>query len=185
MNLLSRTLMILPLLALAATSHADDCGNALDFEGRKLHSNESINLCQAFKGKTLLVVNTASECGFTPQFEGLEALYQKYKDKNFAIVGFPSDDFNQEHADEKETASVCYLNYGVTFPMMSTSSVKGQNANAFFKALIAASGKSPSWNFNKYLVSPDFSSVQHFGSRVKPLDSKLEQAVAKLVEESS
>lgn len=184
MNALTRTLIILPLLALAAASHAE-CGNALDFEGRKLHSNESINLCEAFEGKTLLVVNTASECGFTPQFKGLEALYQKYKDQNFAIVGFPSDDFNQEHADEKETASVCYLNYGVTFPMMSTSSVKGKNANAFFKALIAASGEAPSWNFNKYLVSPDFSAVQHFGSRVTPLDSKLEQAVAKLVEESS
>ncbi|MCW8193963.1 glutathione peroxidase [Proteobacteria bacterium 005FR1] len=180
MTILSRVLTTFVLCATAAASQAD-CGNALDFEARKLHSSERVDFCEAFKGKTLLVVNTASQCGFTPQFEGLEALYQKYKDKGFAIVGFPSDDFNQEHADEEKTASVCYLNFGVTFPMVATSSVKGQGANPFFQTLIAKTGQEPSWNFNKYLVSADFGTVKHFGSRVTPLDSELEKEINALL----
>lgn len=165
-----------------ATAGQASCDNPLDFEARKLHSDESVDFCEAFKGKVLLVVNTASECGFTPQFKELEALYQEYKDQNFVIVGFPSDDFNQEHAEEKETASVCYLNYGVTFPMLATSSVKGDSANTFFQALTARSGQSPSWNFNKYLVSADFQTVQHFASAVKPLNSELEESVKLMLE---
>ncbi|MEX1034247.1 MAG: glutathione peroxidase [Cellvibrionaceae bacterium] len=181
-SILSRLLTLIVFCGLAMASHAD-CNNPLDYETRKLHSNESVNFCEAFQGKVLLVVNTASECGFTPQFKELQALYEKYQDRNFAIVGFPSDDFNQEHADEKETASVCYLNYGVTFPMVATSSVKGDTANPFFQALIAKAGQQPSWNFNKYLVSADFQSVQHFGPRTTPLNSELEQSVAAMLGE--
>lgn len=180
MTIFSRALATFVLAIVTAASHAD-CGNALDFEARRLHSNETVNFCEAFEGKTLLVVNTASQCGFTPQFEGLEALYQKYKDQGFAIVGFPSDDFNQEHADEAETASVCYLNFGVTFPMMATSSVKGEGANPFFQTLIAQARQEPTWNFNKYLVSADLQTVKHFGSQVTPLDSELEADIAELL----
>lgn len=176
-----------PLLALAcfiaAGSAQAACDSPLDFEARKLHSNDQINFCEQFDNKLLLVVNTASECGFTPQFEELETLYQKYKDKNFAIVGFPSDDFNQEHKDEEKTASVCYLNYGVTFPMVATSPVKGDSANAFYQALIAKAGQAPNWNFNKYLVTPDFKTVKHFGSRVTPLNSELESTIAAMLGE--
>lgn len=172
---------VLVAMLLASTTSFASCGSHLTFEGRKLHSTENLNFCDAFADKTLLVVNTASACGFTPQFKGLEALYNKYKDKNFAIVGFPSDDFNQEHGEESKTADVCYVNYGVTFPMMATSKVKGDQANDFFKNLIAKTGKSPSWNFNKYLVSPDGSSVTHFGSSTTPLDSELETAIAAMV----
>jgi glutathione peroxidase len=177
----AKCLVALSFSAWAVCSQAN-CNSPLDFEARKLHSNESVNFCEEFKGKTLLVVNTASQCGFTPQFKELEALYQKYKDQNFAIVGFPSDDFNQEHAEEAKTADVCYLNYGVTFPMVSTSPVKGEKANTFFKALIAKSGEAPSWNFNKYLVAPDFQTVKHFGSRTTPLNGELEETVAAMLD---
>lgn len=183
MSLTIRVLGLCAAVMLSAGVQAK-CNNPLDFQSRGLHSSEVVDFCEAFDGKVLLVVNTASQCGFTGQFEGLEALYQKYKDQNFAIVGFPSADFNQEHADEEETAAVCYLNYGVSFPMMATSPVKGKNANEFFRALTEKSGKAPSWNFNKYLISPDFKSVQHFGSRTQPLDSKLEEQIVQLLQEA-
>ena len=174
-NLLKLSLLVLsPLLAFNAFAA---CNEPLDFEGKKLHSNDTLNFCDAFSNKVLLVVNTASECGFTPQFEGLEELYNKYKDQNFEIVGFPSNDFNQEHKEEEKTANVCYLNYGVTFNMMSTSSVKGENANAFYQYLISKTGKQPNWNFNKYLISADGASIQYFGSAVTPLNSDLEKAI--------
>lgn len=177
-----KRLAIAASLMLFAHQNFAACNNALDYEARKLHSKETLQFCDAFQDKVLLVVNTASQCGFAGQFEGLEALYQKYKDQGLAVVGFPSDAFRQEHSDEEKTASVCYVNYGVTFPMMATSSVKGDSANDFFKALIAKSGESPSWNFNKYLVAPDFASVKHFGSSTKPLDSDLEAAVVEMLE---
>jgi glutathione peroxidase len=175
-----RLVILLGFGLVAAVSNAS-CESPLDFEGRKLHSQDKLNFCEAFSGKTLLVVNTASQCGFTPQFKELEAMYEKYKNQGFAIVGFPSDDFNQEHGDESKTADVCYVNYGVTFPMMATSSVKGDQANAFFKELIAKSGKEPGWNFNKYLVTPDMKTVKHFGSSTTPLNSDLEKEVVMLL----
>lgn len=183
MTITMRLLSLCAALMLSAGVQAN-CNNALDFQSRSLHSSEVVDFCEAFDGKVLLVVNTASQCGFTGQFEGLEALYQKYKDQGLAVVGFPSADFNQEHADEEETAAVCYLNYGVSFPMMATSPVKGKNANEFFRALTEKSGSAPSWNFNKYLISPDFENVQHFGSRTQPLDSKLEEQIVQLLREA-
>ena len=123
----------------------------------------------------ILAVNTASNCGYTPQFKGLEALYQKYKDKGLVVVGFPSNDFNQEFAEPEKTANVCYINYGVTFPMMEKSVVKGQAANAFFQKLIKTTSHTPEWNFNKYLIGRDGASVEAFASNVTPeqLDSKI------------
>ncbi|MEO0889406.1 MAG: glutathione peroxidase, partial [Pseudomonadota bacterium] len=111
---------------------ASSCPDILQGKQRLLNSTEEIALCDAFKGKTLLVVNTASQCGFTPQFEQLEQLHQAYKDQNFAVVGFPSNDFRQDRGSEEKTAKICYLDYGVTFPMMARTSVLGENANPVF-----------------------------------------------------
>ncbi|MDP3743641.1 MAG: glutathione peroxidase [Methylotenera sp.] len=128
---------------------------------------ETINLCD-YQDKPLLVVNTASKCGFTPQFEALEDLYSKYKDKGLLVIGFPSNDFKQELSDDKQIGDFCKLTYAVKFPMMTKSVVTGDNANAFYKQLSAKTGQSPSWNFFKYVVLPGGKDVYAFSSDVKP-----------------
>lgn len=142
---------------------------------RLLHSKKTANPCDFVKdAKEVLFVNTASHCGYTKQFSGLEALYQKYKDKGLVVLGFPSNSFRQEEKDEAGTARVCYENYGVTFPMFEHVSVKGDAASPVF-AFLSAKTEAPSWNFNKYLMI-DGKTV-HFGSGVTPLNSNLEKAV--------
>lgn len=152
------------------------CPDYLQLEMRRLHSQEKVNLCDLTQGRPVLIVNTASHCGFTPQFKALEALNQQYKDKGLVILGFPSDDFFQEEDDEKDTAKVCYINYGVSFTMLATSEVRGAGVNPVFKYLADKAG-SPKWNFYKYLVSGDGQSVQQFNSRVKPDSQELKKAI--------
>ena len=173
MNIL--TLLASMLLFSISANGAETCSDLLNYKMTKLRSSEELDFCQAFHSKVILAVNTASNCGYTPQFKGLEALYQKYKDKGLVVVGFPSNDFNQEFAEPEKTANVCYINYGVTFPMMEKSVVKGQAANAFFQKLIKTTGHTPEWNFNKYLIGRDGASVEAFASNVTPeqLDSKI------------
>lgn len=156
----------------------EGCNMPIKFSAEKLRSNETVDFCKEFSGKTLLVVNTASQCGFTPQFKDLEALHQKYKDEGLVVVGFPSKDFNQEYDDAEKTANICFENYGVTFTMMSESSVKGRSANELYSWLAKETGESPAWNFNKYLVTSD-GSVSYYGSSENPLSGKIEAAIQK------
>ena len=170
-----RLLLILALLLTPLTALAGDCTGLLDYQPRKLHSQQTLDLCQ-FQGKVMLVVNTASQCGYTPQFKGLEALYRRYRDQGLVVIGFPSDDFHQEFGKEEKTADVCYINYGVTFPMAATSGVRGTGANPLFRRLNAAAGE-PGWNFNKYLVDASGKVVRHFPAQTTPDAADLTQAI--------
>jgi glutathione peroxidase len=164
----------------AVAVQAQTCPAFLNHDFRKLHSSQSVNVCKAFAGKPLLVVNTASHCGFTPQFKGLEAVHQKYKARGLVVVGFASDDFNQEAKDEAEAADTCFLNYGVTFTMIAPAHVKGPEANPVFVEL-ARQTKAPAWNFNKYLVRADGKVLQHLDSRVAPDSPEFAAAVEALL----
>ena len=168
-----RTATTLVALTLGSTAYAS-CPDYLDHSMRKLHSKENVNICEVQGGKPMLVINTASHCGYTPQFKGLEALYQQYRERGLTVIGFASDDFRQEAKDEAKAAEVCYVNYGVTFTMLAPSHVKGPDANPIFSEL-AEQSQAPSWNFNKYLVDSSGKVVQHFGSNTRP-DSKVLQA---------
>lgn len=173
--------MRLPLLAtvlLLPLAIAGAKGGLLDRSYRPLAGKAPVNLQKAYAGKVLLVVNTASKCGFTPQFEGLEALHAKYKGKGFAVLGFPSGDFReQEFTDEKQIQEFCTLTYGVKFPMFEKVHVKGDAATPFYKDLLAATGEAPKWNFHKYLIGRDGRTVASFGTRTAPDDKALVAAI--------
>lgn len=135
------------------------------------------NLCGYFDAPAVLIVNTASRCGYTPQFKELQSLYEMHRDQGLVVLGFPSDNFGgQEYASAEKTAEVCYRNYGVSFPVFERSDVKGPKASTLFKRLSEAT-QEPRWNFHKYLVTP--SGVTDFGSAVSPLSPELSGAVKK------
>ncbi len=170
--------LIAAVLALVATQALAVCESPLLDKTEKRLLGKTENLCETYGGKVLLVVNTASKCGYTPQYEGLETLYKNYKDKGLVVLGFPSDQFmGQEYDDETKIAEFCKANYGVSFPMYSKGDVKGDEANPLFKDLTAATGKKPSWNFNKYLIGRDGKTVIHFGSDTKPQSEDLTRAI--------
>ena len=156
------------------------CPSVLDRKFANLRE-EPVSLCQ-FQGKVLLVVNTASECGYTPQYEGLEALYRRYRDKGFVVLGFPANDFGgQEPGSNKEIAQFCQVNYGITFPMFAKTSVVGANANPLFRELAAKTGKPPRWNFHKYLLDRAGQPVAAFESAVEPEDPRVSAQIEKLL----
>jgi glutathione peroxidase len=138
------------------------------------------SLCD-YAGKVVLVVNTASECGYTPQYEGLEALYRKYGKRGLVVLGFPMNDFGgQEPGSNKEISTFCVNQYAIDFPMFAKTDLK---RNALYAELIKASGEAPKWNFHKYLVDRKGARVQSFGTRVEPNDPKLVAAIERLLEE--
>jgi glutathione peroxidase len=180
LSFVSAALALAAMLTAAPATLAADCPAFLDHDFKKLHSSQSVNLCEEFAGRPLLIVNTASHCGYTPQFKGLEALHRQYASRGLVVIGFPSDAFNQEAKSEAKTADVCYVNYGVTFTMLAPSPVTGTKGNPVFRELNRRAGE-PSWNFNKYLVSADGKSVQRFDSDVTPDSPQLTRAVEQLL----
>lgn len=161
------------VLMVAATSIAAD-GELLDQDFRRLASDETVNLDEAYGGKVLLVVNTASKCGNTPQYDGLEKLYQQYGDEGLVVLGFPSNDFfGQEPGTEEEIQTFCRLTYKVQFPMFEKVSVKGDDAHPFFDRLADEAGTYPTWNFHKFLIGRDGRLIREFSPGTQPYDDGL------------
>ena len=151
----------------AATPEGSGCPALLQQNVLRLQDEKPQSLCQ-YAGKVVVVVNTASFCGFTPQYEGLEALHNKYKDQGLVVLGFPSNDFSQETGSNKQIAYFCENTFGVKFPMFTKTSVSGKDASPLFKQLSAKSGTSPKWNFYKYVISRNGQNVESFNSMADP-----------------
>ncbi|MFM9423901.1 glutathione peroxidase [Variovorax sp. GrIS 2.14] len=155
--------------AAAAPYGAGACPAILNYTFPRLQDEKPQSLCQ-YSGKVVLIVNTASFCGFTPQYKGLEALDTKYRSRGLVVLGFPSNDFSQESGSNKEIADFCESTFGVKFPMFSKSSVRGSEANPLFKQLAKISGTTPKWNFYKYLIGRDGKVVDAYSSMTAPED---------------
>ena len=164
--------LILSVFLLAGSHMANAACSALYNHQFSTLQGGKINLCD-YQDKPILVVNTASKCGFTPQFEALEGLYKKYKDSGLLVIGFPSNDFKQELSDDKQIGDFCKMTYSVKFPMITKTSVTGATANPFYKQLAVKTGQAPSWNFFKYVILPGGKDVYAFSSDVKPDDTEI------------
>lgn len=181
MKQLMRLGIMLGFLFSSVSQAEADLDQLLNHELRRLHANEIVDLRSRYQGQPLLFVNTASHCGFTGQFEGLEALHQRYKDQGLIVAGFPSNSFRQESSDESETARVCFYNFGVTFDMYTPISVRGEDAHPIFQEL-ARQSQAPRWNFYKYLIDPDGKVVEVFPSTTRPDSRQVRRAIEKLLE---
>jgi glutathione peroxidase len=158
---------------------ASSCPAILKHRFNRLQDDAPQDLCN-YAGKVLLVVNTASYCGFTGQYEGLEKLHATYAPKGLVVLGFPSNDFGgQEPGDSKQIADFCFNTYGVKFPMFAKSSVKGKEANPLHAELAKITGTSPKWNFHKYLIDRNGKVLDNYSSLVSPDDRKLVGAIEK------
>ena len=160
----------------AKAAQAPVCPALLQHTFPRLQDEKSQSLCQ-YSGRVLLVVNTASYCGFTPQYEGLEKLHAKYKDQGLVVLGFPSNDFAQEKGSNKEVADFCENTFGVKFPMFGLSAVRGGDANPLYRELSAQTGRQPLWNFHKYLIGRDGKVVAQYSSLTRPDDTDLVRAL--------
>jgi glutathione peroxidase len=170
---------LMTVIAAAFSLPAMACDSSLlDQDFRQLAGKETINLCQAYEGEVVLVVNTASKCGNTPQYDGLEKLYEEYGDEGLVVLGFPSNDFlGQEPGTEEQIQDFCRTTYGVQFPMFEKTTVKGEQAHPFFASLAEASGTYPSWNFHKYLIGRDGQLIAEFSPRTQPYDDRIVSAI--------
>ncbi|RZA16484.1 MAG: glutathione peroxidase [Proteobacteria bacterium] len=174
----ANSLNLLAFAALLLVSGSALAAGLLDQSYRPLAGKDAVNLNKTYGGEVILVVNTASKCGFTPQYDGLEALQKKYSAQGFTVLGFPSNDFmGQEPGTEAQIKEFCTLTYGVKFPMFEKVHVKGKEATPLYRELAKATGVEPGWNFHKYLLARDGRVVANFSSKVKPDDAALVTAI--------
>jgi glutathione peroxidase len=170
-----------PVFAQSGGAAAAPCVALLAHTVPRLQDDAPQSLCQ-YSGKVLLIVNTASFCGYTPQYQGLEALYKRYAARGLVVMGFPSNDFNQEPKGNKDIAEFCSDTYGVKFPMFAKTTVVGANAHPLYKQLAAATGQPPRWNFHKYLVDRKGQVIASLPSKVEPNDRELVQRIEQLLD---
>lgn len=166
-----RIILVISMIITAGTAQARDWPGTFDnIDGGTLSIND-------WKGQAVLVVNTASRCGFTHQYAGLQTLYDTYRDRGLVVLAVPSNDFRQELATAEEVKDFCALNYDLTLPMTDITPVKGANAHPFYKALRGEAGFRPRWNFNKVLLGRDGRVLGTFGSSVAPMSDTMREAV--------
>ncbi len=161
-----------------ATQAAPSCPTNLAYTVQRLQDEKPQSLCQ-YAGKVVLVVNTASFCGYTGQYKGLEALYAKYKTKGLVILGFPSNDFEQESGSNQQIADFCENTFGVKFPMFTKTAVSGKDASPLYQQLATTTGTAPQWNFHKYLLARDGRVVANYPSKVAPEDQAFLKEIEK------
>lgn len=169
-----------------ASAESTSNDNAYDFSFHTLVGDKPLPL-SSFRGKVLIIVNTASKCGFTPQYSSLEKLYEKYKDRGLVILGVPSNDFaSQEPGTDQEIANFCKINYGVSFPMTSKEIVSGKNAHPFYlwARQELGFGTAPKWNFHKYLINRQGKLIDYFYSTTSPDAPRFVKAVEKALDEN-
>ena len=159
-----------------STANAAACPALLNHRFDRLQDEKPQSLCQ-YAGKVVLVVNTASFCGFTSQYKGLEALHSKYKEQGLVVLGFPSNDFSQEGGSNKQIADFCESTFGVKFPMFTKTQVTGEGAAPLFKQLTAQTGQKPRWNFHKYLIGRDGKVIDQYSSMTSPESKTLVSAI--------
>lgn len=170
------------LLGSVGSAAAADCAKALDFRKPLLSEDQPVDLCEVLGGRVVLIVNTASKCAFTPQYEGLEELYTRYRERGLVVAGFPSNDFgNQEPGSEQQVKNFCRLTYGVGFPMFAKTRVRGPGADPLYEHLGRVTGDPPCWNFHKYLLDRQGRVVASFPSQVGPQDKRLIDAIEALL----
>ncbi len=181
---LSICLIWVGLIANQSVNAATDstCPDALRFSVRPLGDGEVVNICEKYLGQVVMIVNTASKCGYTPQYEGLENLYRTYREKGFVILGFPSNDFGgQEPGTEKEIKEFCRLTYGVEFPMFQKTHASKSKADPVYKTLARLSGEYPAWNFHKYIIDRKGKLVASYNSKVTPQSKRVIETIEKLL----
>jgi len=183
----TRVLLLIFTTGIAGVNYAhaatpSPCPQTLDFNVRTLGGNEVVNLCKRYLGKVVMVVNTASKCGYTPQYEGLEALYRKYHAKGLVILGFPTNDFGgQEPGTEKQIKEFCELTYGVKFPMFAKSHAIQAKADPLYKTLGTMAGEFPQWNFHKYIVDRSGKLAGSYNSKVTPQSREITSRIEQLL----
>jgi len=181
LNAVATLLMAVLITTAASAATPGACPATLNHTLLRLQDEKPQSLCQ-YSGKVILAVNTASYCGFTGQYKGLEALHAKYQARGLVVLGFPSNDFAQEKGSNKEIADFCENTFGVKFPMFAASSIRGEQANPFFKNLMAQGATAPKWNFYKYLIGRDGKLIDSYSSMSEPDSRSLTGAIERALQ---